>query len=265
MAYALVTGGSSGMGLEYSRQLAARGYDVVIVSNQQEQLDEASKAVEGEFGVKALPLFMNLAEPDAARTLMARLDEMAVDPEVVVHNAGMFFFREMSEDLLPKAEAMMQLHVNFVTVSVTLFGLRMKERGSGRILIVSSMVARVPAPGIAVYSASKAYLRSFGESMYYELRPFGVSVTTVCPAAVDTPLYGLSDNMRKWGRRLGLIHSPAWLVRRALRGLFRGRCRVSPSILNPLVPALVNMLPPPLEGYIWKKIKPRLGRGGKPI
>lgn len=265
MAYALVTGGSSGMGLEYSRQLAARGYDVVIVSNQQEQLDEAASALEGEYPIKALPLFMNLSEPDAARMLISRLDEMGVDPEVVVHNAGMFFFREMSEDLLPKAEAMMQLHVNFVTTSVTLFGLRMKARGHGRILIVSSMVARVPAPGIAVYSATKAYLRSFGESMYYELRPFGVAVTTVCPAAVDTPLYGLSDGMRKWGRRLGLIKSPAWLVRRALRGLFRGRCRVSPSILNPLVPAIVNLLPPPLEGYIWKKIKPRLGRGGKPI
>ena len=253
------------MGLEYSRQLAARGYDIVMVSNQQEQLDEASKALEAEHAVKAVPLFMNLAVPDAARLLMDRLDEMGVDPEIVVHNAGMFFFRELTPDLLPKAEAMLQLHVNFVTASVGLFAARMKERRSGRILIVSSMVARVPAPGIAVYSATKAYLRSFAESMYYELRPYGVAVTTVCPAAVDTPLYGLSDNIRKWGRRLGIINSPAWLVRRALRGLFRGRCRVSPSFLNPVVPALVNLLPPPLEGYIWKKIKPRLGRGGKPI
>ena len=253
------------MGLEYSRQLAARGYDLVLVSNQQEQLDEASRALEGEFGVKALPLFMNLAEPDAARTLMSRLDEMSVDPEVVIHNAGMFFFREMTAELLPKFETMLQLHVHFITMSVALLGLRMKERGSGRILIVSSMAARIPAPGITVYSATKAYLRSFGESMYYELRPYGVAVTTVCPAAIDTPLYGLSDNMRKWGKRLGFIHTPAWLVRRALRGLFRGRCRVSPSILNPIVPALVNLLPPPLEGYIWKKLKPRLGRGGKPI
>ena len=262
MAWALVTGGSSGMGLEYCRQLAARGYDILMVSNQQAQLDEAGPAVAGEYGVKVLPIFMDLADPSAAATLLAEVDALDAFPEVLVHNAGMFFFLELSPELLPKAEAMIRLHISFVTASVVLFGERMKQRGSGRILLVSSMVARIPAPGIAVYSASKAYLRCFGESMYYELKPYGVTVTTVCPAAVDTPLYGLSDKQRRIGRRLGYIHSPAWLVRRALRGLFRGRCRVSPAAMNTWLPALVSLLPPPLEAWIWKRIKPRLGKGG---
>ena len=263
MAYALVTGGSSGMGLEYCRQLARRGYDIIMVSNRQDQLDEAAPALSGESGVKVIPLFLDLSDPAAASLLLEKVDAMDAFPEIMVHNAGMFFFLELNPELLPKAEAMVRLHVGFVTSSVVLFGERMKQRGSGRMLLVSSMAARIPAPGISVYAASKAYLRSFGESMYYELRPYGVTVTTVCPAAIDTPLYGLSDKMRLWGRRLGLIHTPAWLVRRALRALMRGRCRVSPSLINGLVPALVSLLPPPFESWIWKKLKPRLGKGAK--
>jgi len=247
------------MGLEYARQLAARAYSLILVSNQQEQLAEAAAALEGEYGVRVATLFRDLAADGAAEALLADTEALGVLPDVMIHNAGMFFFKELTPELLPRAEAMMRLHVNFITEACILFGARMKERGSGRMLIVSSMAARIPAPGIAVYSASKAYLRSFGESLYYEMKPYGVTVTTVCPAAIDTPLYGLSDGLRKWGRRLGLIHSPAWLVRRALRALRRGRCRVSPSVINPIVPFLVRLLPAPLEHAIWRKLKPRLG------
>ena len=263
MAYALVTGGSSGMGLEYARQLAARGYDLILVSNQAAQLADASSMLKGEYPVAVETLDMDLAAPGAAAAVLEHLDAQGILPEIVIQNAGMFFFLELTPELLPKASAMLRLHIDFITESTVLFAARMKERGSGRILIVSSMVARIPAPGLAIYSSSKAYLRTFGESMYYELRPYGVGVTTVCPAAVDTPLYGLSDKQRLWGRRLGYIHSPAWLVRRALRGLFRGRCRVSPSSMNTWLPAIISLLPSPLEGWIWKKIKPRLGHGRK--
>lgn len=245
------------MGLEYARQLAARGYDLVLVSNQETQLAEAAASLSGE-GVRVETAFMDLAAPDAAASLMAWLDARGILPDVFIQNAGMFFFKELTPSLLPKADAMLRLHVSFITDSTVLIGERMKERGSGRILIVSSMTARIPAPGIAVYSASKAYLHSFGESMYYEMKPYGVTVTTVCPAAVDTPLYGLSDKMRRIGRRLGYIHSPAWLVRRALRALHRGRCRISPSLLNGLVPFLVSILPAPLELRIWKRLRGRL-------
>ena len=262
MAYALVTGGSSGMGLEYCRQLAGRGYDILMVSNRQDQLDAQAPVLAAESGVKVVPVMMDLSAPDAAVSLLEKVDALDAFPEVLVHNAGMFFFQEMNPSLLPKAEAMMRLHIEFVTSSVILFSDRMKQKGSGRILLVSSMVARIPAPGIAVYAASKAYLRTFGEAMYYELKPYGVTVTTVCPAAVDTPLYGIPDKTRRTLRRLAVIHSPAWLVRRALRALFRGRCRVSPSSMNVYLPALVAILPPPLEAWIWKKIKPRLGKAG---
>ena len=65
------------------------------------------------------------------------------------------------------------------------------------------MTARIPAPGITIYSATKAYLRSFGKSLHYEFRPYGVGVTTVCPAAIATPLYRMSPRLMNWGLKTG--------------------------------------------------------------
>ena len=155
----------------------------------------------------------------------------------------MFFMEYLGPENLGKADTMMGLHVYTPTNMCILFGARMKERGMGYILNMSSMTARIPAPGIGVYSASKAYMKSFGKSFSYEMRPFGVKVTTVCPAAIDTGLYPISPSLRRFLSSLGIIRSPRWLVRRAVRALFRGRRMISPGITNLIVPALVSIIP----------------------
>ncbi len=118
---------------------------------------------------------------------------------------------------------------------------------------MSSLTARLPAPGIAIYSASKAYLKSFGKSFSYEMRPFGVTVTTVCPAAIDTGLYPLGGRMRRLLRRIGVLWTPEKLVSRALRAMFRGRRVVSPGLMNVLLPPLIAALPARLIDYLGLK------------
>ena len=117
------------------------------------------------------------------------------------------------------------------------------------------MAARLPVPGITVYSASKAYLRSFGRSLSYELKPYGVGMTTVCPAAIATPLYRLDPKLMKLGVRVGLIRTPRWLVRRSLRAMYRGRRVLSPAFMNVWLPAVIAALPGPLVAWLWKKLK----------
>ena len=92
-------------------------------------------------------------------------------------------------------------------------------------------------------------------SLSYELRPYGVSVTTVCPAAIATPLYHLSEKWLRFGVRIRLIHTPQWLVRRALRAMFRGRRLIQPSLMNVWLPPLIALLPAWLVGKIWRKVK----------
>lgn len=244
------------MGLEYARQLAARGYDLLLVSNQKAQLSAVSAQMREQYPVSVTPHFQDLAEADAADKLYAWCtEEEHLLPDVVVNNAGMFFFKELEEEDLECVQAMMNLHMTTVTRTCLLFGQAMKKRGSGYLLIMSSMAARIPAPGITIYSATKAYLKSFGRSLSYELKPYGVGVTTVCPAAIATPLYRLSEKKLRFGIRIGLIRTPRWLVARALRALFNKRRVISPAFMNVYLPPLIALLPGPLIAAIWKKIK----------
>ena len=250
---ALITGGSSGMGLEYARALAGRGYDLVLVSNREEEL--ASAAVELSATVPVRTRFQDLAVPNAADELFTWCQGEGILPDVLINNAGMFFFKELQPADLERVQAMLNLHIITVTRLTLLFGGAMKERGSGYILNVSSMAARLPVPGITIYSATKSYLRSFGRSYSFELKPYGVGLTTVCPAAIATPLYRLDPKWMHLGVRVGLIRTPQWLVRRALRAMFRGRRVVSPGFMNVWLPALIAALPGPLIARLWKKFK----------
>ncbi len=252
---ALITGGSSGMGLEYARQLASRGYDLILVSNRQDELDAATEMLRVQFPVNVRSRFLDLAVPDAADALFEWCQAEGILPDVVINNAGMFFFKELQSEDIDKVQAMINLHVVTVTRMCVLFGNAMKRRGSGYLLNVSSMVARIPAPGITVYSATKAYLKSFGHALFYELNPYGVGVTTVCPAAIATPLYRISEDKMRVGVRLGIIKTPQWLVKRALRAMFRRRRVVSPGFMNVWLPALIALLPGPLVAFLWKRIK----------
>jgi len=253
---ALVTGGSSGMGLEFARQLAGRGYDLILVSNRQEELDSAAEKLRGAFSVTVTTRCQDLSLADAADRLFTWcMEEKQALPDILVNDAGMFFFKELGTEDLDRVQAMINLHVTTVTRICLLFGNAMKRRGSGYLLNVASMAARLPVPGITIYAATKAYLRSFGRSYSYELKPCGVGMTTVCPAAVATPLYRLSEKWMRIGVRAGLINTPEWLVRRALRAMFRKRRVISPGLMNVWLPALIALLPGPLIAFFWKKFK----------
>lgn len=252
---ALITGGSSGMGLEYATQLAADGYDLILVSIQEKELSEAKRTLENGYGVSVTTRFQDLSAADAAEDLLRFCMEKDLVPDVLVCNAGMFFFKELTPKNLSKAEAMVNLHVLANTKLAVLFGNEMKKRGRGRIILMSSMAAKLPCPGISVYSATKAYLKSFGKSLWFEMHPYGVNVTTVCPAAVATPLYRLKPSLMKLGVNLGVIKTPHWLVKRALRASRRGRRVISPSFMNVYLPPLIRILPGPVENRLWAKFK----------
>ena len=243
------------MGLEFSRELASRACDLVLVSNREDELTAAREALSKEFPVQVRTRFQDLARQEAAEELYGWCLSEGIVPDILVNDAGMFFFKELQVSDLDRVQAMINLHVTTVTRLCVLFGKQMKERKSGYILNVSSMAARIPAPGISVYSATKAYLRTFGRSYSFELEPYGVKMTTVCPAAIATPLYKLDPKWMKVGVRIGLIRTPRWLVRRALRAMFRGRRVLSPAFMNVWLPALIAALPGPLESKIWKKFK----------
>ena len=252
---ALVTGGTSGMGWEYCQQLAAMGCNVLMVSIQQEPLATLPGMLAEKYGVKAWGLYMDLTAESAADDIWNYCQEQHLEIDILVNNAGMFFFHELDADTQEKALAMMQLHIFTPTRLTMLFGEAMKARRRGYIVNMSSMTAQLPTPGITIYAATKAYLKSFSKSMYFEMRPYNVGVTTVLPAAIATPLYQIKPNLLRLGVAVGLIRTPHWLVRRALRGMLHHRHVVKPGLMNYCLPLLIKLLPNAVETKIWNKFK----------
>lgn len=253
--WALVTGGSSGMGLEYARQLAVIGCNLLLVSNQKEELERAAGSLKQGCDILVIPHYQDLATETAAEELFAFCQTENLQIDILINNAGMFFFEELSRENEAKALKMLHLHVFTPMRLCILFGDAMKQRGYGYIINMSSMAAQLPCPGITVYSATKAFLKSFGKSLYFEMRPYGVGVTTVCPAAIATPLYKLKPSLLRLGIKIGLIGTPQWLVRKAINGMMRKRRVVKPGFMNRYLPPLIAVLPKKLVVQLWKKFK----------
>ena len=241
------------MGKIYAERLAEAGYDLLLVSNQEQELQQVADDLQQRFNINVIPHFQDLAVATAADELYAFCQSQSLEIEILINNAGMFFFEELTPENEVKAMKMMQLNIYTPTRLCLFFGNEMKQRGHGYILNMSSMAAKLPCPGITIYSASKAYLKSFSKSLYFEMRPYGVGVTTVCPAAIATPLYKLKPSLLNLGVKIGLIGTPQWLVKRALRGLFRKRRVVKPGLMNYYLPPMVNALPKWLVAKLWKK------------
>jgi short-subunit dehydrogenase len=253
--WALVTGGSSGMGLEYARQLAEIGCNLLLVSNQAEALQKAAEELSRDRAIQVMPHFQDLATEPAADELLAFCQSKNLQIDILINNAGMFFFEELTTENESKALTMMRLHIFTPTRLCVLFGEEMKKRGYGYIINMSSMAANLPCPGITIYSATKAYLKSFSKSLFFEMRPYGVGVTTVCPAAIATPLYKLKPSLLNFGVKIGLIGTPQWLVRKALKGMMRKKRVVKPGFMNRYLPPLIAILPHGLVNKIWQKYK----------
>ena len=133
---------------------------------------------------------MDLSHGEAARELYDYCTKESLEIEILINNAGIFFFNDVTETAVSRLETMTGLHMTTPTLLCHYFGAAMKQRGHGHILNMASMAATFAVPGIAVYAASKSYLKIFSKALYNELYDYGVSVTVLCPGAVDTDLYG---------------------------------------------------------------------------
>ena len=253
-SYALVTGACSGIGYQFARALAARHYCLVMVSNRDKEIHEAATRVAGDYGVDTRPLCLDLARPTAARELLDFCD--GLDVEVLINNAGVFSFADVSPRTPPFLELILGLHVETLSKLTVLFGERMKQRGGGYILNSSSLAGYFAFPGISLYAATKGYVRLFSESLWYEYRPHHVTVMALCPGAVATDLYGLPTFYQNLGVRLGIICRPEKMVDKALNRLFKGRRVYIPyPLLNVPMKWMMELLPSGLIRFIYQKVK----------
>lgn len=244
-AFALVTGASSGMGLEFARQLAQRGYNLLIVSNE-EKIHEVAKELEEAFShtLSVVSLVMDLGQQSAARELYDYTHTQGMEIEVLVNNAGVYHDRDILDDSEGFTSLIMNLHMYTPAMLCYLFGRDMKARGKGYILNVCSVTSKMAAQRLGTYGGTKAFLSHFTRALHIELRRYGVHVTDVSPGAVDTGLYNIKPVYTKIGKCLGIIVSPETLVRRALRALFWGWSKTTiPTVFWRMLCFIILLIP----------------------
>lgn len=241
-SYALVTGASSGIGFQYARQLAAKGYPLIIVSNE-EAIHTKAEEIRQEYGVKVVSLVSDLGRQEAAKELYDYCHAESLEVEVLVNNAGVYHDRDFIADTPQFNHLILNLHTYTPAMMLYYFSKDMVERGKGYILNMSSITSDIAVQRLATYSATKAFLKNFSRSVHIELYHKGVYVTAVRPGAVDTGLYSISRTATKIGMLVGYIVTPQQLARRGLRAMFHGRAQVTPGFLNHVLLFLVALLP----------------------
>ena len=255
---AVITGASSGIGLAISRELASRGCRLLLISNEEEKLNLEASKIESEYNVRAIPLFMDLAEREAAQKIFLYISENKIEVEILVNNAGIFFFRDIKNTPTELTEKAIDLHIYTPTILTQLFiknRLNSQNQGQSYILNISSIAAWMMMPGIALYCATKSYIRCFSRAVRHEVIDRGISITTVCPGAVATNLYGLTPNLMRLGIRLGIILTPEKLAAKAVKKMFQKKAQYIPAgPLNRFFILAVQSLPPPLVRFIKEKI-----------
>lgn len=240
---AVVTGADGGIGFEFCRELGRLGCNVIGVSNRGAQLREAMQRIKEEFGVKTTAIEADLAHEGAAESLMQALHQMRQEPDILINNAGIFSFRPVTELSQRQLDIYVDLHVRSVMELSRLAAISMKERGEGMILNMSSMSCWTPMPGIALYSATKAFIRAYSRALHYELRDDNVSVTVACPGGIATDLFGLPANLKKLAVAIGAIALPDRFVHKAIGKMMKRRAQYVNGLINRLAIFFVGITP----------------------
>ncbi|MCL2230414.1 MAG: SDR family NAD(P)-dependent oxidoreductase [Treponema sp.] len=254
--FALVTGASSGIGLAISGELAKRGYNLLMVSNEDEKLRISASDLENKYGIKTISLCMDLARTNSAQELFDYCQENGVVVDILVNNAGIFFFKDVINTSPELAEKIIILHTLTPSSLSRLFAQKMiADNRKGYILMMASASSRMMMPGIALYSGTKGFLRSFSRAMRNEVFNKGVSITTLSPGAVATGLYNLPPRYLKLGIFLGIIMTPERLASLAVKKMFKRKAEYIPgTFINTLFIIIVRILPEYLIRYIKRKI-----------
>ncbi len=243
---ALITGASSGIGEAFARELAHRGYNLVLLARREALLCSLAEALQREHSILAEPLVADLSSPADLERAAIRAGEIP-DLDLLVNNAGFgsggpFVESDPQEDL-----RMIRVHVE-ASVRLTRAALPgMIERGFGGIINVSSLAGLIPAEGSHTYGATKTYLNFFSESLGYELAGTGVRVQALCPGFTHTAIHDRGGRPNLPGF---LWLNPRDVVNESLQGLREGRAIVIPGRAYRLLAALVfNPLVRPLARF----------------
>ncbi len=244
MEYALITGASKGIGKAIATDLAARGFNVLLVARSEALLQQEAARIADKYPVKADYLPIDLSAPDAAQHVYDWCRAKGYTVRALVNNAGYGLSGPFEKYPADAYVNMMNLNMNTLVALTRLFLPDLRAQQRGYILNIASSAAYQAVPRLATYAATKAFVLLFSRGLHQELRKTSVSVTCVCPGATDTDFPSraqIGAKGLKTAERLNM--SPEAVARLATRAMLAGRAEVVTGFVNKLGATLAWLLP----------------------
>ncbi len=241
METVLITGASSGIGKDLAELFASQKYNLILSARSKEVLDEMKDDFEQRFAIQVEVIAMDLSAPNSGIQLYRSVKELGKTISILINNAGYGMSGESAEMEAEKVSNMLSLNINTLTELAVLFAHDMKGNRRGKILNVASTAGFQPVPYMAAYSASKAYVLSFSEALHVEMKPYGVSVSALCPGATITN-FGKTAGVES-SKLFSLAMSSKAVATKAYKGLMNNKMTIITGWMNALMASSVRLVP----------------------
>lgn len=240
----LITGGTSGIGLELAKLFARDGNDLIIVARDESELKQTAELLQNGYQTKVETISKDLFNPDAAFEVYDELKARNVQVDILVNDAGQGQYGLFADSDIQRQLDIIQLNISSLVVLTHSFLNDMIARGEGRILNLSSIAGKLPGPWQAVYHGTKAFVQSFTEAIRNEVKDKGVVVTALLPGATDTDFFNKADMQdSKIVEDKSKLSDPADVALDGYKALMSGDDMVISGLKNKVQVALGNITP----------------------
>jgi short-subunit dehydrogenase len=254
MGIALVTGGTSGIGAEFARQLATRGDDLVLVARDRKRLDDMAAEL-GALGRSVEVIVADLSREKDRAKVAARLADTARPVDVLVNNAGFGYFRPFSAADWQRDAELLQLNIgSLVELARRFVDDRRAEAGRAYLVNVASIGAYQAVPNMAVYASSKAFVRNFTEALHDELRGSPISATCICPGGTETGFHAAAGAGNYGWLANRSMMSAAAVARITVAAMRAGKRNVVTGLHNKIATWSVRLVPRRIASWLSSRV-----------
>jgi short-subunit dehydrogenase len=239
---ALVTGATSGIGLELAHCCAQDGYNLIIVARTQEDLDSTAEELSEEYGVSVHTIAADLMDPREAFRVCEEVQQIGIRVDVLINDAGQGVYGAFTGTDIERELDIIQLNVSSFTVLTKFFLKEMVMRDSGKVLQLASIASKSSAPYMAVYGGTKAYIYNFTEALISELEDSKVTVTALLPGPTETDFFDKAGAQKIIPVVENKLADPAKVARDGYEAMQSGQSKIISGWTNKMQSAMGNFV-----------------------
>ena len=253
-SFTLITGATSGIGLELAKLFAQDKSNLILVARDEEKLNTTAELLKAE-NIDVVTISTDLFVVGNAQELYQQVKALSLEVDVLINDAGQGVYGKFIDNELDRELDIIQLNISSLITLTKLFVKDMVQRGTGKVLNVASVASKAPGPYQAVYHGTKAFVHSFNEAIRNELKDTGVSVTSLLPGATDTDFFNKADMQDSKIVQQGELADPVAVAKDGYEALLAGKDMVVSGLKNKIQVALGNITPDSMQAAQMEKVQ----------